>query len=128
MDEPKKQKFATALNCMDGRTQLPVIEFVKKASGVSHVDLITEQGMVKLLSELSDNDPLIQRIMEKLDISVTAHGSRVIAVAGHNVRLPVRVHITHGDAEIGAGSYRVDRGIADIDYRLLPGAAPGPSP
>lgn len=35
-------KFAAAINCMDGRTQVPVIEFLKNKYGVDYVDMITE--------------------------------------------------------------------------------------
>lgn len=35
-------KFATAINCIDGRTQLPVIEWARKKYGVDYVDMITK--------------------------------------------------------------------------------------
>jgi len=38
-------KFATCLNCMDGRVQLPVIHWIKENYGVDYVDMITEAGM-----------------------------------------------------------------------------------
>jgi hypothetical protein len=34
--------FCTAINCMDGRVQLPTITFLKKHFGIEHVDCITE--------------------------------------------------------------------------------------
>ncbi len=36
--------FCTAINCMDGRTQLPVIEFLKNKLSVEYVDTVTEPG------------------------------------------------------------------------------------
>ncbi len=36
--------FATAINCMDGRVQLPVIAYLKSKYVVDYVDAITEPG------------------------------------------------------------------------------------
>lgn len=43
--------FAAVINCMDGRTQVPVIEFMKSRCGVDYVDMVTEPGPVKILAE-----------------------------------------------------------------------------
>ena len=72
--------FATCLNCIDGRTHLPLIEWVKKKYGVDYVDLITEPGMVELLAcGFSDNSSLIGKIR----ISLEKHQSVVLVAAGH---------------------------------------------
>ena len=44
-------RFCTAINCMDGRTQEPVIAFVKKRFGIDCVDMITEPGPDKILAQ-----------------------------------------------------------------------------
>jgi hypothetical protein len=77
----KKGKFTTALNCMDGRVQIPVIEFLKKKFKVDYVDMITEPGIDKILAE--GNKELISWIKEKIKISVKKHNSKVIAIVGH---------------------------------------------
>jgi carbonic anhydrase len=77
----KKYKFATALNCMDGRVQIPIIEFLKKKFKVDYVDMITEPGIDKILAE--GNKELISWIKEKIKISVKKHNSKVIAIVGH---------------------------------------------
>jgi carbonic anhydrase len=77
----KKGKFATALNCMDGRVQVPVIEFLKKKFKVDYVDMITEPGIDKILAE--GTKELISWIKEKIKISVKKHNSKVIAIIGH---------------------------------------------
>jgi carbonic anhydrase len=77
----KKGKFATALNCMDGRVQVPVIEFLKKKFKVDYVDMITEPGIDKILAE--GNKELISWIKEKIKISVKKHNSKIIAIIGH---------------------------------------------
>jgi carbonic anhydrase len=75
--------FATAINCMDGRTQLPVIEWLKAAYGVDFVDSVTEPGPVKILSEACDS-PAAKSILGRVAISVDKHGSKHIAVVGHH--------------------------------------------
>ena len=45
------KKFATAINCMDGRTQQSVIEYMKRTFSVDFVDMITEPGPNKILAE-----------------------------------------------------------------------------
>jgi len=76
------KKFATAINCMDGRVQLPVIEWLKKSYGVDYVDNITEPGPSGILAENKDA-PVIELIKKKVQISVNKHGSKLIAIAGH---------------------------------------------
>jgi hypothetical protein len=74
--------FATAINCMDGRTQLPVIEWMKREHGVDYVDTITEPGPVRILAEAADA-PALESIRRRLTISVTKHGSRRVAIVAH---------------------------------------------
>ncbi|WP_448590116.1 carbonic anhydrase [Thermodesulfobium sp.] len=74
--------FASAVNCMDGRTQEPVISWIKAKYGVKYVDMITEAGPIKVISENS-NSCLINSIKERLNISINVHGSKLIAIVGH---------------------------------------------
>jgi hypothetical protein len=75
-------RFATAINCMDGRTQLPVIEWMKREYEVDYVDTITEPGPVRILTQATDA-PALESIRRRLDISVTKHGSRRVAIVAH---------------------------------------------
>ena len=75
--------FATALNCMDGRVQLSVNEAVRSIFGVSHVDTITEAGIVKFLSD-EINSPETKAALSSIRISLDRHGSQAIAVAAHH--------------------------------------------
>lgn len=75
-----KNKFAVCLNCMDGRIQLPVIQWIKKHYEVDFVDMITEPGMDGVLGELNSD---IKDIITKLEISVDKHGSQYIFIGGH---------------------------------------------
>ncbi|MFN3134226.1 MAG: carbonic anhydrase [Candidatus Kryptonium sp.] len=77
------KKFATAINCIDGRTQIPVIEWLKKEYKIDYVDMITEPGPNKILSENKDSFT-IQAIRRKVEISLTKHNSKIIAITGHH--------------------------------------------
>jgi len=44
-------RFCTVINCIDGRIQLPVIEYLKIRFNVEYVDTITEAGPNLILSE-----------------------------------------------------------------------------
>lgn len=76
------KKIATAVNCMDGKVQEPVIRYLKKNHNVHYVDMITEPGPDKILSGTEEKFR-INSIMQRLEISVRQHGSRLILMAGH---------------------------------------------
>jgi hypothetical protein len=74
-------KFGTAINCMDGRVQEPIINWMKIRYGLDYVDMITEPGPIKYFSE---QDPdMLESILKRVMISVEKHHSTVIAVVGH---------------------------------------------
>jgi len=76
-----KKRFGTALNCIDGRTQIPVIRWVKENFGVDYVDMITEPGMDRVLSHGPWDE--IESLRDKVIISIEAHDSNVVVVVGH---------------------------------------------
>ncbi len=78
-----KGSFATAINCMDGRTQLPVMEYIKGNYGVDYVDAVTEPGPNKILAENSDK-AAVESIKKRVRISVEHHNSKLIAIVGHH--------------------------------------------
>jgi carbonic anhydrase len=75
-------KFCTAINCMDGRIQIPVIRYLQQRFNVEYVDTITEAGPNLILSD-NTNTALIQSIYYRLKISVENHHSVGIAIIGH---------------------------------------------
>ena len=75
--------FCTAINCMRGRTQLPVNDYLRKQLGVEYVDTITEPGPVRILAEEPDSDTS-QSILHRVDISVHKHGSTCVAIVAHD--------------------------------------------
>ena len=75
-------KFGTAINCIDGRTQNPVSQWIKENYSVDYVDTVTEPGCDKVLLEVDDDK--IEHIKSKLLISIKAHNSSLIVIAGHH--------------------------------------------
>ena len=75
-------RFGTAINCMDGRVQLPVTAWLKEHYQVDYVDMITEAGPVKALAERDEQ--LTQSIRARLEVSLKVHKSEVVAVVGHD--------------------------------------------
>ncbi|MGB2600195.1 MAG: carbonic anhydrase [Candidatus Omnitrophota bacterium] len=78
-----KKSFATAINCIDGRAQKPVTEFAIRKFKVDYVDLITEPGPDKVLSENKALD-IIGSIKRCTLISVEKHKSKIVIIAGHH--------------------------------------------
>lgn len=76
-------EFCTAINCMDGRVQLPVIGFLRERLGARYVDVVTEPGPSRILA-LHDDVRLVGSILRRVDISVERHGSGAIAVVAHH--------------------------------------------
>lgn len=77
-----KGKFGTAINCMDGRVQLPVINWLKEKYSLDFVDSITEPGPDKMLTQ--GNMAQVESIKSRILISVNAHGSETIFIAAHH--------------------------------------------
>ncbi len=75
--------FATAINCIDGRTHIPVIEYLRDRFGVDYVDLVTESGPNKILAENSDKTS-VNSIKKRVAISIERHASELIAIIGHH--------------------------------------------
>jgi hypothetical protein len=75
--------FATAISCIDGRTQIPVIDYIRKKCKVDYVDMITEPGPIRVLAENSDK-LMIESIKRRVGISMGKHGSVHVVVVGHD--------------------------------------------
>ncbi|MBK5240022.1 carbonic anhydrase [Clostridium sp.] len=71
----------TVLNCIDGRTQMPVINWLKENFCVDYVDSITQAGMDKVLSQ--GNWIEIEILKKNVLVSVTDHHSKLVAIVGH---------------------------------------------
>jgi hypothetical protein len=75
-------RFGTAINCIDGRTQEPVIEFMKQKYNIDGVDMVTLPGVDGVISNRENSDE-IALIRNAVSISIEKHRSRIIAVVGH---------------------------------------------
>jgi carbonic anhydrase len=74
--------FATAINCMDGRVQSPVADWIKTNQQVQYVDMITEAGPDGIMAQgtIAQIDAIKQRVL----VSVNAHQSHFVVIAGHH--------------------------------------------
>jgi hypothetical protein len=77
----QQHTFGTAINCIDGRVQEPVARWLKDRYGVDFVDTVTAPGCDKLVS---DEGTRLEEVIEDVLVSVRAHGSRIVALAGHH--------------------------------------------
>jgi len=74
--------FCTVINCMDGRVQRSVLEYMLKQYGVPYVDTITAPGPNGILARREDETALAS-ILRCLDVSIHKHHTVGIAVVGH---------------------------------------------
>ena len=78
----KNLKFATCINCIDGRAQVPAIKLLKRRFAIDYVDMVTEPGPDKILAQ-NKNKRIIASIKRRVKISVIKHRSKIIIIAGH---------------------------------------------
>ena len=74
--------FFTVINCIDGRIQLPVIQYLQQKYNVEFIDSITEAGPNLILADNIDSST-VQSIYNKLNISFNNHKSEGLAIVGH---------------------------------------------
>jgi hypothetical protein len=67
---------------MDGRVQIPVIDYLRTRCGVDYVDTITEPGPVRIIAEQPARRA-VQAILDRVDLSTKAHKSNCIAISAH---------------------------------------------
>jgi hypothetical protein len=77
-----KGKFGTAINCMDGRVQVPAMNWLKQKYALDYIDTITEPGPEKMLAQGKPEQ--VESIKSRVLISVNAHGSETIFIAAHH--------------------------------------------
>lgn len=67
---------------MDGRAQLPVINWIKDNRGIEYADMITEPGMDGLLAQKPLKE--LADILRKIDTSIRVHDTKEIILAAHH--------------------------------------------
>ena len=75
--------FYTAINCIDGRVQLPVINYLMERFKAEYIDSVTEPGPVLCLAEKTDSEQG-RSILLRTDISINKHKSTGIAIIAHH--------------------------------------------
>ena len=75
--------FCTAVNCIDGRVQEPVSNYLRNYFKVKYVDSITEAGPNLILSNQHPKTN-VEAILQKVKVSVEAHSSKGIGIAAHH--------------------------------------------
>ena len=75
--------FATVVCCMDGRIQLPVIEYLQDRFKSDFIDNITASGPVGVISASPDSDET-RSMIRMIDISISLHGSEQLAIVAHH--------------------------------------------
>ncbi len=74
--------FCTAINCIDGRVQIPVIQYLKHRFSAEFVDMITEPGPVGAFGKKGKADT-VAAIRYRVQVSIEAHNSKNLAIAAH---------------------------------------------
>lgn len=77
-----KKTFVTTINCMDGRIQMPVNQYMRQRFDAEYVDTITEAGPNRILA-LEEPSDLVESIKRRCELSIDLHDSEVIAIVGH---------------------------------------------
>jgi hypothetical protein len=79
----ESKNVGTVINCIDGRVQYPVMDFLKKNYNMAYFDALTEAGPLKILTERTDKCRLFS-LKEQISTSLEENGSRFIAIVGHH--------------------------------------------
>ncbi len=76
-----KPQFATVINCMDGRVQDPVNDWMKTYTGATYIDVITEAGPDLIMASTATASRLI---LKRILVSRDKHHSKQIALVAHH--------------------------------------------
>lgn len=74
-------RFATVVNCFDGRVQEPVSTWIKAHASVAYVDVITAHAPERVLTGGSHAE--ITHIHDEVRHSMRKHDVHVLAIVGH---------------------------------------------
>ena len=73
--------FATVIDCIDGRTKQAVIAWMQSAAQADFVDMITEPGPEKVLTQ--GTPAFLEDIKRQVRISMEAHHSQCLGIVAH---------------------------------------------
>ncbi len=98
---PHPGRFAVAVTCIDGRIQAAVADAVRRTSDVEYVDMVTVPGVDGALREPG---PAREHVRSAVGVSVEAHDSAVVVVAGHTDCAGHPVDDEEHAADVGAAA------------------------
>lgn len=75
--------FCTVIDCMDGRVQRSVFDYMTARFKVPYVDTITAPGPNGILSR-RDNEQTVESLLRCVNVSIQKHNTVGIAVVGHH--------------------------------------------
>jgi len=76
-------KFGTLINCIDGRVQYPVMDYLKNNYNIDYFDAANEAGPLLTLTKKTNRCRLIS-LKEQIISSIEEHDSRFIVLVGHH--------------------------------------------
>lgn len=106
--------YVTVINCISGRTQLPVNAWLRKRYGVDWVDTVTEAAPAAVLAdepESAQGDCISARVHLSLD----THGSDVLALVAHHGCTANPVRDADQQAQVRAGVKQLGRWFPEAD-------------
>lgn len=106
------EKFGTILQCMDGRPQRKVADYLTTSFGVRNLDTITTAGMVRHLAEDTDQTGTI---LDNLNLSIDQHGSQKVAVVAHHDCAGNPVSDQAQKQQVGAAVARLESLYPDVE-------------
>ncbi len=106
--------YATIISCMDGRIQKPLRDFAIEKFGVSVADVITDRG--GLLRHLSgESAGYIDNILRSVQVSLEAHESTGIIIAGHQKCVGYSTTDEKKKKEIRQAAYLLEENFPDVE-------------
>ena len=75
--------FGTVINCIDGRVQIPVLNYLQANFEPEYFDACNEAGPLKIITKHKGSCRLLA-LKDQLKVSLNKHGSKLLAVVGHH--------------------------------------------
>lgn len=116
----EREIFATAADCMDGRTKKPVSRFIRNKTGARFVDTPTRPGVVGRLGRSQPDKAQLDEVVGELGISIVKHNSRGLVVAGHAECAGDPVDELTGKLHVVRAANAIVDGLDSRGYRPVP--------
>ena len=109
-------KFGTLINCIDGRVQYPVMDYLNKTFDIDYFDAANEAGPLLTLTKKTDKCRLIS-LKEQIRTSLEEHDSSFKYWREGNVlaRWNVTPDSVNNNSKCSSVWYAVKKGKIDID-------------